>query len=337
MRLVYGTHPSFAQHDTGPHHPERPARLEAVERGVLSSGAEIVDLEVPPVDRELLEGLHTAEYVAALERFCLTGGGALDADTVAGPASWQAAIHAAGAGPAAVLALETGLGEAAFLAVRPPGHHAEPGRAMGFCLFNNVAVTAKMLVDRGERVAIVDWDVHHGNGTQSAFQTVAEVLYVSLHEFPLYPGSGWVEEIGEGAGAGTVLNLPFPAGTTGDVYREAFDDLVVPVVARFSPTWLLLSAGYDAHVADPLARIRLEAWDFGALASRLRSVVPEGRTVAFLEGGYDLEALAASVRETVAGLSGEETRQHSPLDRSPERAWLTLSLARSLIGPYYDL
>ncbi|MFQ5966054.1 MAG: histone deacetylase family protein [Acidimicrobiia bacterium] len=337
MRLIYGSHSSFERHDTGPSHPERPERLQAVDRGIHFSGVEFAHVDLSAVDRQTLTRVHPASYVDEIERFCLSGGGFLDADTVASVASWEAALRAAGAGPAAVESLLRGEGDAAFLAVRPPGHHAESARAMGFCLFNNVAVTARLLADSGERVAILDWDVHHGNGTQTLFWNEPEVLYISVHEFPLYPGTGWVDEVGEGPGVGTVLNLPLPAGTAGDLYREAFEELVVPVISGFSPTWLLVSSGYDAHAADPLARLRLLESDYGAMAAKLVKLVDAGRTIFLLEGGYDLQALESSVKATVLGLAGVVTADESDRPTSPQRAWLTLSLAREQMETFYTL
>jgi acetoin utilization deacetylase AcuC-like enzyme len=327
MRLLYMTHEAFFRHRTGPHHPERPSRLEAVQRGIDTAPAHVVALEPPLVERELLERVHAPEYVSSMEVFCQAGGGSLDPDTYAGEESWEAALRAAGAGPAAVEALQGGGAEAAFLAVRPPGHHAERSRAMGFCLFNNIAVAAQMLVDEGSRVAIVDWDVHHGNGTQSMFSATPAVLYVSLHEYPFYPGTGWLDEVGEGPGRGTVVNVPLPAMTAGDVYRAAFRKLIRPVVVGFEPDWLLVSAGYDAHLADPLASLRLLASDYAAMARTLTGSVSPGRTVVFLEGGYDLLALEKSVSATVAGFAGIDVPDEPNRPASPEDSWSALRAA----------
>jgi acetoin utilization deacetylase AcuC-like enzyme len=177
---------------------------------------------------------------------------------------------------------------------------------MGFCLVNNIAVAAAALVARGERVLIVDWDAHHGNGTQAIFEAAADVLYVSLHEWPLYPGTGRLDETGVGAGAGTTLNLPVPSGTTGDVYLAALDTVVAPAVERFGPTWVLVSAGFDAHRADPLTGLGLSSGDFADLTARVAAFAPRpGRVVVFLEGGYDLGALRDSVAATVGTLAGQ--------------------------------
>jgi acetoin utilization deacetylase AcuC-like enzyme len=306
VTILLETHASYLNHDTGPGHPERPARLEAVLQGISDAGVgdAIVPVSPRPATESEIEGAHTPEFVAALQRFCLTGGGHLDPDTSAGPESWDTALLAAGAGLDAVERLERGEADAAFCAVRPPGHHATPNRAMGFCLLNNVAVTAAALAARGERVVIVDWDAHHGNGTQDIFYGDPRVLYVSMHEFPLYPGTGRLDDTGTGEGEGCTVNFPFPAGTTGDAYLAAVDELVLPLTEAFAPTWLLVSAGFDAHRADPLTGLGLAAGDYADLTRRLLPLVAPGRVVAFLEGGYDLEALALSAGACVAALAG---------------------------------
>ncbi|MDQ1375269.1 MAG: hypothetical protein QOJ09_2607 [Actinomycetota bacterium] len=315
------THPQYLRHDTGPHHPERPARLEAVLAGIDAAGLEeaLVHVAPTPAPRAALERVHPASLLDALEDFCRTGGGAVDADTQAGPESWDAAVLAAGAGLDAIARLDAGEADAAFLAVRPPGHHATAQRSMGFCLLNNVAVAAAALADRGERVLIVDWDAHHGNGTQDVFYRDPRVVYISMHQWPLYPGTGRLEDVGVGAGAGTTVNLPFPPGTTGDAYRAAVDEIVVPLASAWRPTWVLLSAGFDAHRADPLTHMGLTAGDFADLTDRLAVLAPAGRRIAFLEGGYDLEALAASAGATVAGLAGATWRPEPMSGPGPGR------------------
>ena len=306
--LLLADDPEFAEHDPGPGHPERVARLRAVEAGVAAARIDdaLVPLEPRDATRADLERVHSVTMLDTLEELCANGGGHLDADTVASSGSWPAALRAAGAGLAAIEALERGEGDAAFLGVRPPGHHATGRVPMGFCLLNNVAVAAAALSERGERVCIVDYDAHHGNGTQDIFFSNPNVCYVSLHEWPLYPGTGRLQDTGQGAGIGTTCNFPFPAGATGDVYLRAFDEVVTPLVDGFGPAWVLVSAGFDAHRADPLTGLELSAGDYAALAARVRALAPRpGRLVVFLEGGYDLAALRDGVAATLRTLVGE--------------------------------
>jgi len=319
--VLVATDPLFAEHDPWPGHPERPARLDAVLAGLDLAGFDAgarTDLPRRAATRTELERVHPAAYLDALEQVCADGGGRLDADTAVSARSFDAAVCAAGAGLAAVDALAAGGGDSAFLAVRPPGHHAVPAHAMGFCLVNNVAIAAAELVARGERVLVVDWDAHHGNGTQEIFEAAPDVLYVSLHEWPLYPGTGRLDETGVGAGTGTTLNVPLPAGTTGDVYLEALDTVVAPAVERFAPTWVLVSAGFDGHRADPLTGLGLSAGDFADLTARVRAFAPgPGRMIVFLEGGYDLAALRDSVAATVGTLGGVPIRPEPATSGGP--------------------
>jgi acetoin utilization deacetylase AcuC-like enzyme len=306
--LLVAADPAFDGHDPGPGHPERVARLRAVAAGVAASGLEDAVVPLAPRDatRAELGRVHAAALADVVEALSARGGGVVDADTVLSAGSYAAAARAAGAGLAAAEALERGEGTAAFLGVRPPGHHATGSRPMGFCLFNNVAVTAAALRTGGARVCIVDYDAHHGNGTQEIFWDDPDVLYVSLHEWPLYPGSGRLDETGGGAGDGATCNLPLPAGATGDVYQRAFDEVVEPLASRFRPDWVLVSCGFDAHRADPLTGLALSAGDYGALARRARQLSPgPGRTIVFLEGGYDLDAVRDSVAATLPALVGE--------------------------------
>ena len=306
MTVLFATHPAYLEHLAGPRHPERPERLGAVIDGVHRAGLgeAMVALEPVAATRGDVERVHGAAYLDRIEHICLMGGGRLDPDTYASEGSYRAAMLAAGAGLTAVRALREGRGDAAFCAVRPPGHHATPVESMGFCFVNNVAVVAASLADEGERVLVFDIDAHHGNGTQDAFYADPRVLFVSMHQWPLYPGTGWLTEIGEGAAKGCTMNVPMPPGATGDVYLRAFDDVIAPVIARFAPTWVLVSAGFDAHRDDPITSLGLSSGDYAPLVRRVLSVVPSGRRLVMLEGGYDLDALAHSSAEVMRELAG---------------------------------
>jgi len=299
---------SYEAHDPGPGHPERVARLGAVNDGMQRAGVgdALRVLAERDATRAELVRVHDPALLDRLGAVAARGGGALDPDTVMSAESWSVARRAAGAGLAAIDALGRGEADAAFLGIRPPGHHATRRDPMGFCLLNNVAVTAAALVARGERVVVVDYDAHHGNGTQDIFWNDPQVLYVSLHEWPLYPGTGRLDETGGTGADGTTCNFPLPAGATGDVYLRAFDEVIDPLVERFAPTWVLVSAGFDAHRADPLTGLALSSGDYATLAARSAALVPaSGRVVVFLEGGYDLDALRDCVAATLPVLLGE--------------------------------
>ena len=305
--LLVATDPAFSRHDTGPGHPERAQRLVAASQGLVVAGLSeaVAPLEGRVASLEELSRVHPVEYLDALQRFCEQGGGSIDPDTAVSEASWRAATRAAGAGLAAIDALRRGEGEAAFLAVRPPGHHALATRAMGFCLVNNIAVAAAALAAEGERVLVLDWDAHHGNGTEAIFWDDPRVFYVSFHQYGrfFFPGTGALDDVGGEKARGATLNLPFPAGTTGDTYLRALDEVVAPAVEAFAPSWVLVSAGYDAHRADPLTNLGLSAGDFADLARRVAASAPEpGRMILYLEGGYDLDALTTSVGASLSAL-----------------------------------
>ena len=306
---------SYEAHDPGPGHPECIARLGAVADGMRRAGVTEAFRPLPARDatRDELTRVHEPALIDRLVEVAARGGGALDPDTLMSPDSWMVARRAAGAGLAAIDALGRGEGEAAFLGIRPPGHHATGRQSMGFCLLNNVAVTAAALVALGERVVVVDYDAHHGNGTQDIFWNDPNVLYVSLHEWPLYPGTGRLDQVGGPDADGTTCNFPLPAGATGDVYLRAFDAVIEPLVERFAPGWVLVSAGFDAHRADPLTGLALSSGDYAALAARSVALAPApGRVVVFLEGGYNLDALRDCVAATLPVLVGEPSDAAEP-------------------------
>jgi acetoin utilization deacetylase AcuC-like enzyme len=313
MTLLVAT-PAEDHHDPGAGHPEQAARLLAAVAGLDDVPDRDALVRLPPrlASPTELSVAHDPGYLEALADLCAAGGGALDPDTAVSPGSWETARMTAGAGLAALEALQSNGGQAAVVLGRPPGHHATRGVGMGFCLVNNIAVSAGTLAKAGERVAIVDWDVHHGNGTQDIFWSDPRVLYLSIHQWPLYPGTGRSDDRGSGEGLGATINLPMPPGGTGDVYLSLFDEVIGPNIERFAPTWILISAGFDAHRDDPLADMRLTAGDFADLTARVAGLARPGRLALFLEGGYDLAALRASVGACAARLVGAAYR--------PERA-----------------
>ena len=333
----------FALHDPGPRHPERAARYRAVLAGLgregLAGSALLPVLEAPPAPLPPLAAVHDPEYLARIQATAGEPYTRLDPDTVTNAVSYEAALRAAGAGLDATTRLRAGEAEFAFCAVRPPGHHATRDRAMGFCLFNSAAVAARALADRGERVLIFDWDAHHGNGTQAIFDTDPGVLYASTHEWPQYPGTGRSAELGTGAGAGYTVNFPFPSGTGLPAFERAIDEVVAPLAVAFRPDWLLVSAGYDAHRDDLLCSLALTASGYAALTRKLLPLVPNGRTMFFLEGGYDLDALANSAFATVSAALGLEPNlpeRELEVHDAPEAAHRAIDATKAALRPYWE-
>ena len=307
--MQFGYSETCLEHDTGDRHPETPDRLRAIRRALAKRhGVDYVESQ--PVEQARLEAVHDADYIAEIKQFCEDGGGNWDPDTVASGSTWEATLASAGLAEWAAREAVAGADgrETPFALGRPPGHHAVEDDAMGFCFVNNAAVAAQALLDDGEadRVAIFDWDVHHGNGTQDIFYERGDVFYASFHEDGLYPGTGKVSETGEGAGEGTNLNVPLAAGAGDGDYLYAVDETLTPALERFDPDLLIVSAGFDAHRHDPISRMRVSTEGYALLTDRVRDVADASNAgLSFvLEGGYGLDTLSdgvATVHETFDG------------------------------------
>ena len=308
MTTLFLTHPAGLNHDMGPGHPERPDRLRAVMAALEDEAFHLLLRDEAPVaDRSAVLRVHPEAYVAALERASPRAGFVqLDADTLMSPGTMEATWRATGGAVRAVDEVFAGRVDNAFVAMRPPGHHAERATPMGFCFFNHVAAAARhaQVVHGAERVAIMDFDVHHGNGTQDIFWSDASVMYASTHQMPLFPGTGAMGERGD---HDQIVNAPLRDGDDGATFREAMDVAVLPRIEAFRPDLVIISAGFDAHRRDPLANLRFEASDFGWATGKLMEIADrhaKGRVVSVLEGGYDLEGLAVSVSAHVKRLMG---------------------------------
>ena len=308
MKTLFVTHPIALRHEMGEGHPEQPDRLRAIERMLEGEAFQTLTREIAPQgSREAILRVHPEVFIADLESSAPVSGYAqLDGDTTMNPYTLEAALRGVGASCLAVDEVMTGRSDNAFVGMRPPGHHAERSTAMGFCFFNNAAVAARhaQSVHGAERVAIMDFDVHHGNGTQDIFWNDASVLYASTHQMPLYPGTGAPNETGN---FGNIVNAPLRAGDGGEAFREAMEGRVLPALDAFKPDFLIISAGFDAHIRDPLGNLNLIEEDFDWATARLMDIADKhakGRLVSVLEGGYDLLGLARSASAHIKRLMG---------------------------------
>jgi acetoin utilization deacetylase AcuC-like enzyme len=341
VSLTLFTSPIFADHLTPPGHPERVERFEVMQAVASEFRQKGLAVEEPrPATDAEIGRIHAAEYIT-LVRETAGRAVALDPDTFTSPKTFEAARMAAGAAVSAVdHVLDKGQGTRAFALVRPPGHHAEHARAMGFCFFNTIAIAAAHARARGlTRVAIVDFDVHHGNGTQWSFYDDPAVLFISSHQYPYYPGTGAAVDIGKGSGTGFTVNLPLSAGATDADYEVAYTRVALPVLRQFRPELVLVSAGFDAHMDDPLAGMRLTSAYFGRLTRAIADMADAtagGRLVAVTEGGYDLAGLAASLRASIRALTAEAASHADPTGQTP-RGEATIKAVTPHLSKYWKL
>jgi acetoin utilization deacetylase AcuC-like enzyme len=330
----------YLRHFAGRSHPERPQRVEAMIEMIEHLGrSALLSLAPREATPEELALCHDPAYIAAVERTAAVARYDFDPDTHTCPDSYRTAVLAAGGVLTAVEAVMDGAADNAFAIVRPPGHHALARRAMGFCLFNNVAIAARWLLQRRGlgRVAVVDWDVHHGNGIQDIFYDSRAVLYFSTHQFPFYPGTGSLDEVGVGEGAGFTVNVPMPATFGDDEYLRIFDAVLAPILRQYRPEFILISSGFDAHHRDPLGGMRVTEAGFAAMARRVKRLAAEcckGRMVAALEGGYDLQALADSGRMVIEELGREADEPDKPT-ADGERVIPIVERSHYFLAPYW--
>ena len=311
--------PSYAAHEAPAGHPERQERLRAVEAALDGFSGALVHRAPRPATPDELYAVHDRAHVEHVRRAAAAGAGQLDPDTYVSSASYDVALLAAGACTDLALRVARGDARVGFAAVRPPGHHAEGDRAMGFCLFNNVAIAARAIQREAgvERVLILDWDVHHGNGTQHTFETDPSVLYVSTHQYPFYPGTGSAGEVGTGRGEGATLNVPMPAGCGDAEYVGVFQRIIAPAARAFRPDYWIVSCGFDAHEDDPLAAMRVTRSGYAAMTAIVRELAEDlsgGRMLFALEGGYSLRGLAEGVDALLSGLVADAPAPPSPVD-----------------------
>jgi acetoin utilization deacetylase AcuC-like enzyme len=337
--VLYFHHPSSLAHDPRlltPDHPDTPERISAIEAAMSQVGWLGCDVRDAPAAAEReLELVHAASHVEAIRDLCAAGGGQIDSDTFVGEASYEAALHAAGGACEMVRALMRGEARAGFCATRPSGHHATQDYAMGFCLFNNVAIAAELAIrELGvERVLILDWDVHHGNGTADIFRRRSDVLFASIHQLGLFPGTGAVSDLGSAEGVGYTINVPVPQGADEEMWLSALEYIIVPAAIEFAPQLVLISAGFDAHRDDPLGHCLLQASSFAQMACHVRDMAAtvDAPVGAVLEGGYHLRALTESVMATITALAGVGTAESIAPD-----PFLTSRVAAH-VGHYWTL